>query len=186
MNCYKSPRLDSHRDKSFQMFYEALKGIQKYDPVPIGSIMDGKLQNGVFEGLSSLRNDSNINVDCDDELVVLSTVLDVSGASINYQWKQKLLLTFSGSVWAKVKNIQFALELTLNMTHGIKLDVTNLKLTKMEGLKFGFSGLGPLNPLIKVLGTVVLNVLEQKITQKIEELLRDTLESELSKFKISF
>ncbi|CAL1267991.1 unnamed protein product [Larinioides sclopetarius] len=168
------------------MFYEALKGIQKYDPVPIGSLMDGKLQNGVFEGLSSLQNDTNINVDCDHELVVLSTVLDVSGAYINYQWKQKLLMTFSGSVWTKVKDIQFALELTLNMTHGIRLDVTNLKLTKMEGLQFGFSGLGPLNPLIKLLGNVVLNVWEQKIGKKIEELLRNTLESELSKFRISF
>ncbi|KAF8773690.1 hypothetical protein HNY73_016325 [Argiope bruennichi] len=138
------------------IFFEVLKGMNKYDPLPIGSLIDGKLQNGLFEGLSSLKNNSNINVDCEGELIVLSTVLDVSGAYINYQWSQKIFpVTLSGSVWTKVKTIQFALELTLDMTHGIKMDVSNLKLTKLDGLQFGFSGLGPLNPLIKIFGNVI-------------------------------
>ncbi|XP_055950507.1 uncharacterized protein LOC129984605 isoform X3 [Argiope bruennichi] len=169
------------------IFFEVLKGMNKYDPLPIGSLIDGKLQNGLFEGLSSLKNNSNINVDCEGELIVLSTVLDVSGAYINYQWSQKIFpVTLSGSVWTKVKTIQFALELTLDMTYGIKMDVSNLKLTKLDGLQFGFSGLGPLNPLIKIFGNVVLHLWERKITKTIEKLIRDTVESELSKFEFSF
>ncbi|GFR22041.1 uncharacterized protein TNCT_475391 [Trichonephila clavata] len=135
----------------FQLFYEALKGLHKYDPMEIGSAFGGNLQDGVLRGLSTLRNDSAIDVYCDDEKVIVNTLLGLNDAIVSYNWKQSFLFTFAGKIWTKAEQVQFDLEVTLDMADGIKLDVTNTLLTKFEGITFGFSGLGPLYPLIKIL-----------------------------------
>ncbi|GIX73883.1 hypothetical protein CDAR_204601 [Caerostris darwini] len=202
LNCFATGTSDSNQIKSRQkrniicmlgltgflaeMFHEALEGLHKFDPVDIGTALDGKLSSGVFNGMKSLHNASAIDVHCEDDKVILSTLLEVTDASINYKWKQKLLFTFSGSVWTKVKEVQFDLKVTLNMAHGIKLDVTNLTLTKLGGLQFGFSGLGPLNPVIKIMGNVVMQIWSHQISDQIEKLLRNTLQTELSKLTIKF
>ncbi|GFR01868.1 uncharacterized protein TNCT_433421 [Trichonephila clavata] len=168
------------------LFYEALKGLHKYDPMEIGSAFGGNLQDGVLRGLSTLRNDSAIDVYCDNEKVIVNTLLGLNDAIVSYNWKQSFLFTFAGKIWTKAEQVQFDLEVTLDMADGIKLDVTNTLLTKFEGITFGFSGLGPFNPLIKILGNIILNLWSKQISDEIGKLLKDTLESELSKLTISF
>ncbi|GFU27498.1 uncharacterized protein NPIL_30251 [Nephila pilipes] len=152
----------------------------------IGSALGGNLEDGVLSGLSTLRNDSAINVICDGEKVVLSTLLGLKDATVNFKWKRRFLFTFEGSIWTKAEDTQFDLEVTLDMTDGIKLDVTNTLLTKFEGFTFGFSGLGPLNPIIKILGNIIMNLWSKQIADEIQTLLKDMLESELSKLSITF
>ncbi|GBN50192.1 hypothetical protein AVEN_140860-1 [Araneus ventricosus] len=164
-------------------FYSALDDIHQYDPIPVDSLLCGNLHNGVFHGLSTLRNDSDINVYCDGEKVILSSLLTMNDVSIKYEWERKLFFTFAGSVWAKFRAIQFHFEVTLNTTRGFKMDVLNIQQTKLEGSKFGFSGMGPLNPLIKIVGNMVLRLWKRKITDKVEELLQSSLESELKKLE---
>ncbi|GBN38526.1 hypothetical protein AVEN_270427-1 [Araneus ventricosus] len=167
------------------MFYQALQGIGKLDPMVIGSLLDGKLQDATLQGFSTLRNDSNIDVYCQDEMVILNTLMSLSDVTFSCEWSQKLLLTFSGTVTAIVEDIQFQLGGTFNMDDGVVLDI-NVELTKLDGLNLGFSGLGPLNLVIKLIGNVVLDIFQHEISKKLETVLKSTLQSELSGFQMTF
>ncbi|CAL1267992.1 unnamed protein product [Larinioides sclopetarius] len=163
------------------MFYEALQSIDKLDPLVLGSLLDGKLQDATLQGLSTLRNDSNIDTYCQDDIVILSTLMSLSDVTFSFEWSQKILFTFSGTVTATVEDIQFQLESTFNMDDGIVLDV-NVELTELGDLNLGFSGLGPLNLVIKLIGNIVLNIFQHEISKKIETVLKSTFQSELNKF----
>lgn len=63
------------------------------------------------------------------------------------------------------------------------MDALDIEQTKLEGSKFGFSGMGPLNLAIKVIGNIALRLWKRKITDKVEELLQSSLESELQKIE---
>ncbi|KAF8773692.1 hypothetical protein HNY73_016327 [Argiope bruennichi] len=167
-------------------FYASLDEIHQYDPIPVDSLLCGNLHNGVFHGLSTLKNGSDINVYCDGEKVILTCLLTMDDVSIKYEWERKLFFTFSGSVWTKFRAIQFQLEVSLNTINGVKMDALNIQQTKLEGSKFGFSGMGPLNPFIKILGNMVLRLWKRRITDKVEELLQSSLESELKKLEATW
>ncbi|KAF8773691.1 uncharacterized protein LOC129984606 [Argiope bruennichi] len=169
------------------VFQMAVKHVRKYDPLPIGSLVLGELKNGTFSGLRTLRNDSDVNVYCDGGKVILNTTLNVNNASIDYKWKQGLLiLDLFGSVWTKVQNIRFRFEVTLNMDKGIKLGLTNTKVMKVEGLRFGFKGLGVLNPVVDLLGDLVLDLWKNQVANYMEQLMIKSLERELLHLNILY
>ncbi|XP_055950506.1 uncharacterized protein LOC129984605 isoform X2 [Argiope bruennichi] len=167
------------------IFYDSLNSVHKYDPMFIGSLLNGKLTNVEFQGLSTLINDSNIDVYCQNEMVVLDTLLSLTDVSVSCEWSQKVLLTFTGTITATVEDIQFQVDANLNMESGIVFDI-NVVLTKLDGIKLGFSGLGPLNPVIKMIGNLILDVFNREVSKKIGKVLKTTLESELGKYNTSF
>ncbi|GBN38552.1 hypothetical protein AVEN_64686-1 [Araneus ventricosus] len=169
------------------VFQMALKHVRKYDTLPIGSLVLGELKNGTFSGLQTLHNDSDVRVYCDGGKVILNTTLNVNNATINYKWKQGLLIfDLLGSVWTTVENIRFSFEVTLNMEKGIKLGLTNTRVTKVEGLKFGFKGLGIFNPLVDLLGDLVLDLWKNQVANYVEKIIIKSLENELLHLNIMY
>ncbi|CAL1267995.1 unnamed protein product [Larinioides sclopetarius] len=169
------------------VFQLAVKHVHKYDPLPIGSLMLGELKNGTFGGLKTLHNDSDVRVYCEGGKVILNTTLNVNNASINYKWKQDLMLFYiPGSVWTTVENIRFSFEVTLNMEKGIKLGLTNTKVTKIEGLKFGFKGLGIFNHVVDFFGDLVIDLWKNEVANYMEKIMIQSLENELLHLNIMY
>lgn len=63
---------------SSQALFSALEDIHKQDPLRIGDTENGKLEDGILYGLSTLTNLTDVDVHCDDSRVVLNTTLGKS------------------------------------------------------------------------------------------------------------
>ncbi|KAG8183279.1 hypothetical protein JTE90_006473 [Oedothorax gibbosus] len=164
--------------------FSALDDIHSLDPLRIGDSESGKLEDGIFYGLSSLTNLTDVDVKCDGGRIVLNTSLGLTDAMVYYKWRRKYLVSFKGTVWTRAADVQFDLEVVANFDEGVSLDVTSTLVTKLDGFKFGFSGLGPLNPVVKGFVNGLHKLWSKKITKKIGRLIERALETQLKKLSL--
>lgn len=103
---------------------------------------------------------------------------------IYYKWRRKYLIAFEGTIWTRADHVQFDLEIAANFDEAVTLDVTSTLVTRLDGFRFGFSGLGPLNPVVKGFVNGMHKVWSKRVTRKIERLIERSLEAQLH--KVSF
>ncbi|XP_015909661.1 uncharacterized protein [Parasteatoda tepidariorum] len=168
------------------VLYDSLEDLHKNDPIKLGNSSSNKLEDGVLQGLSTLTNVSDLNVECEDDSLVFSTILGMKDAVVHFKWHRKFLVNLEGTVWSRADEVNFDVQVRLNITEAIRFDVDRVLVTKLEGFRFGFSGLGPLNPLVKGFVKIMQKIWSTKITKVIQKLLKKALEKQLSKLTFSF
>ncbi|XP_035225800.1 uncharacterized protein LOC118198266 [Stegodyphus dumicola] len=169
-----------------QTLYNSLQDIHEHDPLDLGNAYGNKLRDGVLRGLSSLTNVTDLDVYCNSDTVIFATTLGMKDAEIRYKWRRKLLFSFMGSVWTKAKEVHFSIKVSLNTTRETRFAVTDIKVTKLEGFEFGFTGLGPLNHLLKSFVKVMYQVWTKRVIRIIQKLIKTAVESQLSKVTLPF
>lgn len=146
----------------------------------VGDTEDGSLKDGVFSGLSSLTNLTAFEVYCEGlDLIIFSSSVGLKKAEITYKWICDMIFEIEGTVGAKIEEINVDYEIHLNTTI-MEFRVKTLTVSKLEGFKVKFSGLGPMNPVVRGTVNVFCWLRKGNTKEKLQHHIRSSLQSKLN------
>lgn len=147
-------------------------------PLPDYSSNGVSLCNGTLSGLTNICRWGEASLDERPEKVYLNMTLLVKDLHAVYTWKRKKL---KGEFSTKIDKVLFILKIRQELQGAHKIDVSEYSVKQMDGLGVGLHGLGPLNWIGK---KVLIGVIQESVTNIMEQKGREIISAELGRVSI--
>ncbi|XP_023342581.1 uncharacterized protein LOC111712245 [Eurytemora carolleeae] len=136
------------------------------------------LCKGTLSGLTNITRWGEASLDERPDKVYLNMTLLVKDLYAIYSWNRKKL---NGDFSTKINKVFFNLKIRQDLQGSGSPDVTEYSVKQMEGLSVGLNGLGPLNWVGK---KVLMGMIQESVTNIMEQRGKEIIRAELSRVSI--